>query len=195
MHIAAADHMFELSLSDHLRLTFGHIVYRQKAHARVAHTRIVAGRILRGLEAAFVLGVVLTSLAAAYGRGPLYVIAAAVLGVFALITLLVHLTFDLDASARAHSLAAARLWQIREQYRAVLSDLHDGAIDPAGARQRRDALTSTLRDFLEHAPSVAPQPYQIDDQKASVDEPALTDAQIDMFLPKSLQKTGRRVAG
>jgi len=186
--------MFELSLSDHLRLTFGHIVYRQKAHARVAHARIVAGRIVRGLEAAFTLGVVLTSLAAAYGRGPAYVIASAVLGVLALLTLLVHLTFDLDTSARAHASAAARLWQIREQYRGVLSDLHDGAIDPASARQRRDALTSTLRDFLEHAPSVASQPYQPDDQSVSVDEPALTDAQIDRFLPKSLQKGGRRIA-
>jgi hypothetical protein len=186
--------MFELSLSDHLRLTFGHIVYRQKAHARVAHGRIVAGRIVRGLEAGFTLGVVLTSLAAAYGRGPIYVIASAALGVLALITLLVHLTFDFDTSARAHASASARLWQIREQYRAVLSDLHDGAIDPAMARQRRDALTSTLRDFLEHAPSVASQPYQPDDPSVAVDEPALTDAQIDMFLPKSLQKSGRRVA-
>jgi len=186
--------MFELSLSDHLRLTFGHIVYRQKAHARVAHTRVVAGRIVRGLEAAFMLGVALTSLEAAYGRGDGYVIASAALGVLALIVLLVHLTFDLDASARAHASAAARLWQIREEYRGVLSDLHDGAIDPAAARQRRDALTSTLRDFLEHAPFVASQPYQADERGAAVDEPALTDAQIDAYLPKSLQKTGRRVA-
>ena len=48
-----------------------------------------------------------------------------------------------------------------------------------------------MRDFLEHAPSVAPQPYQPDDQSAVMDEPALTDAQIDMFLPKPLQKPGR----
>jgi len=185
--------MFDLSLSDHLRLTFGHIVYRQKAHSRIAHSRVVASRVVRGVEAALMLGVVLTSLAAAYGRGPVYVIGSAVLGALALLTLLVQLTFDLDASARAHWSAAARLWQIREQYRAVLSDLHDGAIDPATVRQRRDALTTTLREFLEHAPSVAPQPHQPDDQSADLDEPALTDAQIDTFLPKSLQK-GRRVA-
>jgi hypothetical protein len=184
--------MFELSLFDHLRLTFGHIVYRQKAHARIAHARVVASRVIRGLEAALMLGVLLTSLAAAYGRGPLFVIASAAFGALALLTLLAHLTFDVDASARAHASAAARLWQIREQYRAVLSDLHDGAIDPATARQRRDALTATLRDFLEHAPAVAPQPSQLDDQSVVQDEPALTDAQIDMLLPKSLQK-GRRV--
>src|SRR6266571_4983035 len=137
--------MFELSLFDHLRLTFGHIVYRQKAHSRIAHSRVVWSRIVRGSEAVLMLGVVLTSLAAAYGRGPVYVLATAVLGGLAMLTLLVHLTFYLDMSARAHWSAAARLWQIREQYRAVLSDLHDGAIDPAMARQRRDALTGMMR--------------------------------------------------
>ena len=62
--------MFELSLFDHLRLTFGHIVYRQIAHSRSAHSRIVWSRVLRGVEAVLMLSVVLTSLAAAYGRGP-----------------------------------------------------------------------------------------------------------------------------
>jgi hypothetical protein len=185
--------MFELSLFDHLRLTFGHIVYRQKAHSKIAHSRVVSSRLLRSAEAVLMLGVAFTSLAAAYGRGPGYVIASAILGAIALLTLLIHLTFDLDASARAHWSAAARLWQIREQYRAVLSDLHDGAIDAPEARQRRDALTATMHDFLEHAPSVAPQPYQPNEQSDAVDEPALTDAQIDMFLPKSLQKAGRHV--
>jgi SMODS and SLOG-associating 2TM effector domain family 4 len=183
--------MFELSLFDHLRLTFGHIVYRQKAHSQMAHARVVWSRALRSLEALLMLGVVFASLAAAYGKGPGYVIASAVLGGAALLTLLLHLTFDFDASARAHWTSAARLWQIREQYRAVLSDLHDGAIDPAEARRRRDTLTATMRDFLEHAPAVAPQPYQPNEQGSAVDEPALTDAQIDMLLPKSLRKAGR----
>jgi hypothetical protein len=43
------------------------------------------------------------------------VIASAVLAGFALVTLLLHLTFNLDASVRAHASSAARLWQIRKQ--------------------------------------------------------------------------------
>jgi hypothetical protein len=185
--------MFELSLFDHLRLTFGHIVYRQKAHSRIAHSRIVSSRVLRSVEALLMFGVVLTSLAAAYGRGTVYVIASAIFAGVALLILLLRLAFDLDTSARAHASAAARLWQIREQYRAVLSDLHDGAIDAPEARHRRDALTATMRDFLEHAPSVSAKSYQPNEQSSVMDEPALSDEQIDMFLPKSLQKAGRRV--
>ena len=70
--------MFELSLFDHLRLTFGHIVYRQKAHSMIAHSRVVSNRLLRGAEALLMLGVAFTSLSAAYGRGPVYVIASAI---------------------------------------------------------------------------------------------------------------------
>ncbi|PYR53597.1 MAG: hypothetical protein DMF91_28085, partial [Acidobacteria bacterium] len=90
--------MFQLSLLDHLRLTFG-------------------------------------AVGAAFARGYGYAIASAVFAVLALVTLLLHLMFDLDASARAHASCAARLWLIREQYRALLSDLCDGAIDVDAARR------------------------------------------------------------
>jgi hypothetical protein len=183
--------MFELSLFDHLRLTFGHIVYRQKAHSELAHSRVLWSRALRSIEALLMLGVGFASLSAAYGRGAGYVIASAVLAGLALLVLLFQVTFDLDGSARAHRASAARLWQIREQYRAMLSDLHDGAIDPAQARRRRDALTDAMHDFLEHAPSVPPQPHQPNEQGTLAGEPALTDAQIDGMLPESLRKAGR----
>jgi hypothetical protein len=183
--------MFELSLFDHLRLTFGHIVYRQKAHLQTARSRVAWSRALRGAEAVLMLGVAFTSLAAAYGRGSGYVIASAVLGGVALLILLFQVTFDLETSAREHRSSAARLWQIREQYRAILSDLHDGAIDPAEARRRRDALTDAMREFLEHAPAVPPQPSQKNEQGMSTDEPVLTDTQIDDMLPQSLRKAGR----
>jgi hypothetical protein len=182
--------MFDLSLLDHLRLTFGHIAYRQKAHLHIAHTRAIWGRVLRGLEALFMVGVVVTSVAAASGRGYGYVMASAVLAALALVTLLVLLTFDIDASVRAHALSAARLWQIRERYNAVLSDLHDGAIDATLARQRRDALALEMHGFLEHAPAVAVQTNPLDDQ-GPVEESTLTDQQIDLLLPKSLHKAAR----
>src|SRR6266852_2458340 len=101
--------MFQLSLLDHLRLTFGHVVYRQQAHAQIARSRTQQSRWLRGAE---------TLLMAATTIG-------AVFAGLSLVTLLLHLMLDLDASARAHASCAARLWQIREQYRALLSDLCD----------------------------------------------------------------------
>lgn len=183
--------MFEVSLFDHLRLTFGHIVYRHKAHAQTARSHLRWSRVIRGAEGLLMLGVVITSVAAAAGRGRGYIVASAVLGGLSLATLLVQLTFDIDASARAHASCAARLWAMRERYRAVLSDLYDGAIDAAIARQRRDYLAEELHELFQHGPPADPQAYQPAGQVTTADEPALPDEQIDQYLPKSLHKVER----
>jgi hypothetical protein len=178
--------MFDLSLSDHLRLTFGHIVYRQKAHSEIARSRARLNRVLRGAEALLLLGVVATSLAAASGRGSADNLASAALGGLALATVLLHLTFNDEASIRAHASCATRLWLVRERYHALMSDMSDGAIDSAMARQRREELIGELQKILEDAPPVDRHAHAI----AEADERALTDEQIDVFLPKSLHKAG-----
>ena len=63
--------MFELTLIDHLRLTFGHVVYRHKTHSQLAHERARRSRWLKAIEAALMAGVVGTATAAAFGKGPI----------------------------------------------------------------------------------------------------------------------------
>ena len=180
--------MFELTLLDHLRMTFGHIVYRHRAHAQIAYSRSRWNRWLRAAEALLMTGVAFAALGAAFGRGYAYEIGSAVLAILTLATFLLHLTFDLDRSAQAHSACAIRLWYIREQYRAMLSDLTDGAIDIVTARRRRDELMAELRGVYENAPPSDHQAYQTAAQAiVTADERALTDEEIDRFLPKSLQ--------
>jgi hypothetical protein len=179
--------MFDLSLMDHLRLTFGYVVYRQKAHADLARSRATWSRASKGAQAVLLLAVAITSVAVASASGAALAIVTAVCGGLALAVLLVQLTFDDDAVTRAHSVCAARLWDIREQYRAILADLADGAIDPATARQRRDVLIAELHDVLRHAPPAGAHAYDA----TAIEERALTDEQIDLFLPKSLHKVDR----
>jgi hypothetical protein len=187
--------MFELTLHDHLRLTFGHVVYRHRAHAHLAYSRSRWGRWLRAAEALLMTGAAFSALGAAFGRGYAYAIAGAVLATLALATLLVHLTFDLDGAAQAHALCATRLWQIREQYRALLSDLSDGAIELDTARRMRDALMNELHGIYGNAPPADPQAYQTATQAIlTADESSLPDEEIDRFLPKSLQKAEKSAA-
>ena len=178
--------MFQLSLLDHLRLTFGHVVYRHQAHAQIARSRTHQSRWLRGAETLLMAATAIGAVGAAFARGYGYAIASAVFAVLALVTLLLHLMFDLDASARAHASCAARLWLIREQYRALLSDLCDGAIDVDAARRGRDTLMTELHAIYESAP-LADQ--QIAGRPG--DQAALSDEEIDVFLPRSLQKTAK----
>ena len=189
-----------LTLLDHLRMTFGHVVYRHRAHSKIAHARARWSRHLKAAEALLMTGVVITAAGAAagtsVGKGQAYAIATLLLAGLSLAVLLVHLMFDLDRSARAHASCATQLWRIVERYRGVLSDLADGAIDLETARIRRDALMDELNAVYEHAPPLDYQSYQTAKQAATADggtltEATLTDEEIDLFLPKSLQKTGK----
>jgi hypothetical protein len=147
--------MFNLTLRDHLNLTFTEIIQRHNAHAAKAQTRARWSRRLRGSEAMLVGGAAIASIGAAFGHGQALAIAAASMAGLALLVLLISLTFDLDASARAHAVSAAQLWGLRERYRALLSDLHDGALGVEAARLKRDQLIEELRSAYDTTSIIA----------------------------------------
>jgi hypothetical protein len=147
--------MFNLTLRDHLQLTFTDILKRHNAHAAKAQSRARWSRRLRGSEAVLVGGAAIASAGAAFGHGQVLAAVAATMAGIALIVLLVNLTFDFDASARAHAASGAHLWELRERYRALLSDLHDGALSVVEARLRRDRLIDELRAVYDTASVIA----------------------------------------
>jgi hypothetical protein len=147
--------MFNLTLHDHLHLTFNEIIQRHDAHAAKAHSRARWSRRLRGGEAVLIGGVGMTAAGAALGHGQVLAIVAASMACLALIILLVDLTFDFDASARAHAACSAHLWGLRERYRSLLSDLHEGVLDITDARLRRDKLIDELRAIYETTSMIA----------------------------------------
>jgi conflict system pore-forming effector with SLATT domain len=182
--------MFSLTLLDHLRLTFGQVIHRHRLHTQAAHSFAQWDRWLRGSEALLITGVAGTALAAAYGRGYVFAIVAAALASAALLVLVIRLTFSFETSAHVHNACSARLWQIREQYRSLLTDLHDGVIDADQARRRRDELMDELRAVYENVPPPALKVYQAARQSLSTAEEAdFTDEELDLFLPKSLHKS------
>ena len=167
--------MFQLTLHDHLRLTFDQVVYDHKAHVNIACSRARWSRWLRAAEALLMTGVAFAAFAAAFGRGYANEIVAAVLAGLALATMLLHLTFDLEGNAQVHAECATRLWQIGEQYRALLSDISDRAIELETARCRRDALMYELTGVYGNAPPADHHAYPPEAQSMpTTEEAALT---------------------
>jgi hypothetical protein len=157
--------MFQLTLVDHLRLTFGHVIYAHRAHSELA---------LR------------------HARWNRWLAAAAAVAVA---TLVIRLVFDFDRSASAHRACSARLWKIREQYRALIADLRDEALTVDTARQRRDALMEMLHGVYENAPPAERSVYAAARQALpGTDEGDLADEEINQFLPASLHKGGTPAA-
>jgi hypothetical protein len=169
--------MFSLSLVDTLRLAFGQVVYHHKSHSRAASFLARCSRYFRAGETLLTLGVLIAAVGAAFGKGSNYAVTAAVLASLLLLLFLLHVTFDLESMARAHHVCSIRLWHVREQYRALLSDLHDGAIEPESARTRRNALIEEVTAIYDSAPPLT---------RRVSEEMALADDEIDRFLPKSL---------
>jgi hypothetical protein len=171
--------MFSLTLLDHLRLTFTQIVQRHKAHTQAAHSCARWGRRLRGCEALLIGGASIAAVGAAFGQGQVLVIVAAALAGAALIVLLVQLTSDFETSAHAHAARSANLWRLRERYRALLSDLHDGVLDVVEARVRRDQLMDEFGAIYEKTPALQFDDYQaVGRSSKPADEPEPADEEV-----------------
>jgi hypothetical protein len=186
--------MFDLTLVDHLRLTFGHVVYRQRLHAGIARSRMRWSRSLKALHALLLAAVVGTATGAAFDRGRAYAIGCAVCAGVLLLVVLLQLLFDPAPPAAAHHPPAPRLWRIRERYQALLSDIADGAAPLDAARRTRDALGDELRAIFEAAPSASDRKPPTHDI-VTADDIALDDAEIDRLLPPSLHKRVQPAAG
>ncbi len=144
--------MFEVTFLDHLRLTFAHIVAAHRSHADTARVEARRSRLLKGGEAALIAATAIAATGAAAGWGFGGTVAAAVFAGSALVILLLDLILNLDRSAQAHFQSAVRFWGMRERYRALMADLHDGAIGPEAARAQRNALLDELQHVQEAAP-------------------------------------------
>lgn len=187
--------MFGLTLVDHLRLTFGHIIYTHRAHARLALAHARWSRGLQGAEALLVIATASTALGFVQGGESAYAISTAVTATLALLVLVLRLVVDFDGSAATHRRCGAHLWLLREQYRALLADLQDDSITLDAARERRDALMQRLHDLYENAPPFDRRAYEA--ARAALPaqhEGALSDDEVDRFLPESLKKRGQSAA-
>lgn len=188
--------MVGLSLVDHLRLTFGQVIYSHNAHAHTARQCASRDRWLKAAEAILMLATAVSAIALASTRDPVHAYVAAGTAVGAMVTLIARLALDLERTATTHRIFAAQLWHIRERYRALLADLNDGVLSMDAARQGRDALMASLQRLYEHAPPTERDDYERA-RKAleSAESAQATDAEIDRFLPQGLEKSPTRAKG
>src|ERR1700730_6483500 len=124
--------MFCVSVVDHVRLNFGHVVRNYTVHARAAERMAALALQLRmTVLALFSLatGAMVLNLLRT-GRG--YQIAAAVLAGLALAGFTVYVAIGVESRVYSHRLFAQRLWVMCERYRSLLAEIQDGLIDEAG---------------------------------------------------------------
>jgi conflict system pore-forming effector with SLATT domain len=180
--------MFQLSVVDHIRLSFATVASAYERHAEAASglarwSWYVKLAVVALVGVAGVLGLV------ALQRGRGFQIAATVTTAVAFVGCAVQMALDLEARIYGHRSSAARFWLLAEKYRALLADVHDQLLDMPALADRRDALMQEARAAFEHAPPADRQTYDIARTALSgAGRRGYSEDDIDALLPASLRR-------
>jgi hypothetical protein len=183
--------MFCVSVVDHVRLNFGHVIRNYSVHARAAERMAALALKLRLTVLALLSLATATMVLSLFSAGRGYQIAAAVMAGLALAGHIAYVAIGVESRVYSHRLFAHRLWVMCERYRSLLAEIQDGLIDEAAILHRRDALIEQVHASYEQGFSVDQPAYEGTRQLALGNDPgAMSEQQIDQFLPAS----ARRVA-
>jgi len=181
--------MFQLSVVDHIRLSFGDVVCSYKAHTSAAEKLARQSWLLKTTVLAL-LGVgVVACTAGIVGTARAFSIVSAIAVGLAFVGYATYVALDFDPRLYAHRSCAARFWFLCEKYRALLTEIQDGALQPHEVRDRRDVLSREVHSVYEQAPLADRDAYHLAKKAvSSTHAHTLSDAEIDRFLPHSVQR-------
>jgi hypothetical protein len=94
------------------------------------------------------------------------------------------------AEAQQHREAASGIWNVRESYLSLLTDIRDPSVPLAKLRSRRDELQAALHKIYKSAPRTNDKAYgKAQTALKENEELTFSDGELDAFLPASLRRT------
>lgn len=174
-----------------VREAFGRVVYSHKTHEKQAD---ICFRKHRLQQAALITLTAISSgtfLAAVVGALGNPVVTGLTTSFIALLVTVVSLatkSFRFGEEAEAHRDVAAALWDVRESYLSLITDLMSGATPDDEARARRDELQADTHRAYSDAPRTTAKAYtRAQDGLKNNEELTFTPHEIDVFLPEALR--------
>jgi hypothetical protein len=184
--------MFQLSLVDHIRLSFGSVIGAYRGHTAAA-LRLAQWDWYSKLVTLAIVGLAAAAALLAIRYGGWLQVAAAVMVAIAFAVLAVHIAFDPAPRLYGHRAHAARLWVICEQYRALLTEVHDNLLDVAAITARRDALLHEFGALFAQSPPADQDTYAIAQKALSGAQlGGYSEQELDQFLPAALRRASVR---
>jgi SMODS and SLOG-associating 2TM effector domain family 4 len=97
--------------------------------------------------------------------------------------------FDLGTISEQHKRTADALWNVREQYLSLLTDIAAGVVPAEGIVKRRDALQQSLDTIYSSARVTSAEAYAAAQSALKCKEDlTFSDAEIDLLLPSGIRK-------
>ena len=176
-------------LEDQIRNSYGRVVWTHKTQEKCAdillrrHNRIKILQII--LSAITTTGV----LVAVFGENQTVGIITAVISAILFGINAYTKGYDLGKEAQKHSSTATNLWNIREAYFSLLTDLRSEQNSIEEIIVKRDKLQESLSNAYKGAPRTISKAYkEATKGLKSNEEMTFSDKEIDLLLPTSLRK-------
>jgi hypothetical protein len=174
-----------------IRECYGRIVYSHKVHEKNADIYIGRLKTINNLEIVLsaittggVFGILFTD-----GSKALTIITAVVASVQLGITLYIK-EYDLSENAERHSSTANKLWNVRESYLSLITDIVARSIGLELVQQKRDNLQQQVSTIYEKAPRTIRKAYKMAQKALKFNEElTFSDDEINLLLPKQLRRT------
>jgi len=179
--------MFQLSIVEHIRLSFGSAIAAYEGHAEAA-SRLASWSWYAKLALVTLVGAAAVLGLVAISRGGAFQIASAVASSAGLVAIAVYIAFDPLPRIYGHRTSAARLWLVCERYRALLAEIHDEALDLPVTKERRNALLQEVATILEQGPPPDRETMRIAGDALNGHGGRYTDEHIDRYLPPTLRR-------
>lgn len=171
-----------------IRELYGRTTYTHKAHEKCAdiyHKRLHTMKVAQIVLSALTTGSLLLAI---FGDEKIGTVLGAVLST-ALFGLNLYLKdYDLGELAQKHISVAARIWNIREAYLSLLTDLATGKIDFSDAMKSRDKYQEELSAIYQNAPRTIDEAYKLAQIALKINEEmTFSRDEINKLLPEALR--------
>lgn len=180
-------------LEAQIRECFGRVVYSHKTQEKCADIVLKIHRRLK-LTLIIISAIVTTSLLIKLFGDNEWALMVGVILSTALFGLNTYMKdFDLGEIAQKHTNAANELWDIRETYLSLLTDIRADQLSINQIINQRDELQKRLSNVYSGSPRTNYKAYQAASKALKVSEElTFSDKEIDAFLPKELRKTNEK---
>lgn len=186
------DNAARAMLEAQIRECFGRVVYSHKTHEKCAD--ILLSRLSWLKHTQIVLSVLVSGslLTTMFGDQPSKGIIPTVLSGILLFINLYFKNYNYGQMAQAHKESADRLWNARESYLCLLTDLNCGILTMSQAADKRDKLQKEVATIHSNAPRTNSNAYaKAQDALKYREDMTFSVEEIDAFLPEALKMAKR----
>lgn len=120
-------------------------------------------------------------------KGKVTVVAVILISIVALVLNIYAKKHDFGGMTRKHADATSSIWNIREKYLSLLTDIRAGVAGVDEIRIAREKLQYELHKTYKGSPVTLAKAYE--QASKALEEMAFSDEEIDKFLPKSLRRS------